>query len=67
MVGPREILADGKYGLIVENDEESIFRMMRHLLDLHRENTQHEVMPDIMQYQGDNESIRQQLNALFLA
>ena len=67
VVGPREILADGKYGLIVENDEESIFRMMRHLLDEHRENRHVEVMANIMQYQGDNEPIRQQLNALFLA
>lgn len=67
VVGPREILADGKYGLIVENDEDAIFRMMKQLLDMHRENSQHEVMRDIMQYQGDNEQIRQQLNALFLA
>jgi glycosyltransferase involved in cell wall biosynthesis len=66
VVGPREILADGRYGLIVENDEEALFQMMRHLLDVHGENGHAEVMANIMQYQGDNETIRQQLNALFL-
>lgn len=65
VVGPREILQDGRFGLIVENDEESIYLMMRHILDLHRENREVEVMRNVREYVGDNECIREQLNALF--
>ena len=61
VVGPREILEDGKYGLIVENNEDSLFRMMRHILDLHRENREVDVLQNVINYQGDNEHIRQQL------
>ena len=65
VVGPREILEDGKYGLIVENNEDSLFEMMRHILDLHNENRKMDVLQDVMHYRGDNEQIRNQLTALF--
>jgi hypothetical protein len=51
--------------LIVENNEDSLFRMMRHILDLHRENREVDVLQNVIHYRGDNEHIRQQLFALF--
>jgi glycosyltransferase involved in cell wall biosynthesis len=65
VVGPREILNDGKYGLIAENDEGSLFQSMRYILDLHSENREVDVLQNVIHYQGDNEHIRQQLTALF--
>jgi glycosyltransferase involved in cell wall biosynthesis len=65
VVGPREILENGKYGLIVENNEDSLFQMMQHILDLHRENREIDVMQNVIHYQGDNEHIREQLTSLF--
>lgn len=65
VAGPREILEDGKYGLIVKNDENSLFQMMRHVLELHCENREVDVLQNVIHYQGDNEHIRQQLVALF--
>jgi glycosyltransferase involved in cell wall biosynthesis len=65
VAGPREILENGKYGLIVENDENSLFEMMRHILDLHNENQEVDVLQNVMHYRGDNKHIRNQLTALF--
>jgi len=65
VVGPKEILEDGKYGLIVENDEDALFRMMRHILDLHSEKREMDVLQNVKHYQSDNEHIRQQLASLF--
>lgn len=65
VVGPREILEDGKYGLIVENNEDALFEMMRHLLDLHNENREVDVLQNVIHYRGDNEQIKNQLTALF--
>jgi glycosyltransferase involved in cell wall biosynthesis len=65
VVGPREILENGRFGLIVDNDEEAIFHMMRHILDLRRENREVEVMYNVKDYVGDDVRIREQLEALF--
>jgi glycosyltransferase involved in cell wall biosynthesis len=65
VVGPREILDDGRFGLIVENDEDSLFRMMRHILDMHYDNREFDVMRNVKEYQGDNENIQQQLITMF--
>ncbi len=65
VVGPREILEDGKYGLIVDNDEDALFQMMQHILELHLANKEVDVMQNVMHYQGDNGQIRQQLISLF--
>lgn len=64
VIGPREILADGRYGLIVENNEEALFRMMKSILDAHLENREIEVLRNVDAYCGDNEEIRKQLVGL---
>jgi len=65
VVGPREILADGRYGLIVENNEEALFRMMKNILDARLENRELEVLRNVDAYRGDNDVIRKQLVELF--
>ena len=65
VVGPREILADGRYGLIVENNEEALFSMMKSILDARLENREIEVLRNIDAYCSDNEVIRKQLIELF--
>ncbi|MGB3225547.1 MAG: glycosyltransferase [Desulforhopalus sp.] len=66
VAGPKEILGGGKYGLIVENNEDALFEMMRHLLDLHNENREVDVLQNVVHYRGDNEQIKNQLRTLFI-
>ena len=67
VVGPREILADGRFGLIVENNEEALFQAMKHVLHVNRENRGMEVLRNVEKYSGDNENIRKQLIEFFTA
>lgn len=64
VVGPREILEDGKYGLLVDNNEDALFEKMKVILD--GQNDFREIRANINRYRGDNGQIKQQLCELFL-
>ncbi len=63
VVGPREILEDGKYGLIVENKEEALFDKMSEILE--GKNDYDQILSNVNNYQGDNETIKRQICELF--
>ncbi len=63
IVGPREVLNDGKYGLIVPNTDDDLKYMMKDILD--KKVNLAEIEKNINTYKGDNEEImRQTLNLL---
>lgn len=55
IVGPREILEDGKYGIIVKNDDESLKYMMKDILD--GKVSFKDLDKNMKNYKGDNEEI----------
>lgn len=62
VVGPREILEDGKYGIIVENNDEAIKYAMEDML---KNSTQYNYLTkNLSQYKGDNEEIKKATLAL---
>ena len=63
VVGPREILEDGKYGLIVELSDDALFDKMSEMLD--GKNNYEQIRSNVNNYQGDNETIKRQLCELF--
>ena len=63
VVGPREILEDGRFGLIVDNKEDALFCKMKEILDL--KSGYPEIIDNLNHYQGDNDLIKKQLFSLF--
>ncbi len=63
VVGPREILSNGKYGLIVKNDEESLFEKMKEILESGGIYTT--IIESMKKYRTDNDVISSQLFDLF--
>ena len=58
VVGPREILENGKYGVIVDNNDESIKYAMEEMLN---NKGKYKYLDDnLKKYKGDNEKIRKQ-------
>lgn len=55
IVGPREILKNGEYGIIVNNDEDSLKYEMQKILD--NKNSYKKLEKKIKEYKGDNEEI----------
>ena len=56
VVGPREILEDGKYGIIVENDDNAITKAMEQIL---KEPKKYDYLEKkLSKYIGDNEEIK---------
>ena len=64
VVGPREVLEGGKYGLIVDISEDALFTKMEEILK-GKENYRL-IRENIKKYRGDNNKIKQQLYNLFL-
>lgn len=63
ITGPREILEDGKFGIIVPNDDDSIKYKMQEILDNKKKFESYDKV--LSQYKGDNEIIKKQtLNLL---
>lgn len=63
ITGPREILEDGKFGIIVPNDDDSIKYKMQEILDNRKKFESYDEI--LSQYKGDNEIIKKQtLNLL---
>ena len=63
ITGPREILEDGKFGIIVPNDDDSIKYKMQEILDNKKKFESYDKI--LSQYKGDNELIKKQtLNLL---
>lgn len=58
VVGPREILEDGKYGIIVPNDDESLKYIMEDVL-LSKEKYK-DLDNELKKYKGDNKKIMKQ-------
>lgn len=62
VVGPREILEDGKYGLIVPNDDESIKYTME---DVIKNPKKYQYLDKVVkEYHSDNEKIKEQTKQL---
>ena len=65
VVGPREILEDGKYGIIVPNDDESLKYALEDVLK--NKDKYKKLEKELNNYKGDNEKImKQTLNLLDL-
>ena len=63
IVGPREILEDGKYGIIVQNNDEDIKFKMKEILDNPKKFDY--LDKNMLNYKGDNEEIiRKTLNLI---
>lgn len=63
ITGPREILEDGKFGIIVPNDNDSIKYKMKEILDDKEKFESYDKI--LFEYKGDNEIIKKQtLNLL---
>ena len=63
ITGPREILEDGKFGIIVPNDDDSIKYKMQEILDNKKKFESYDKI--LLKYKGDNEVIKKQtLNLL---
>ena len=63
ITGPKEILEDGKFGIIVPNDDESIKYKMKDILDNKEKYKKYDKI--LSEYKGDNEVIKKQtLNLL---
>ena len=58
VVGPREILKDGKYGIIVSNDDDSLKYVMEDVLI--NKNKYNYLEKELDNYKGDNEEIKAQ-------
>lgn len=58
IVGPREILKNGKLGIIVPNDDDTIKYKMKEILD--SRNSYQYLEKNISLYKGDNEKIKQE-------
>lgn len=58
ITGPREILEDGKFGIIVPNDDDSIKYKMKEILDNTKKFESYDKV--LSEYKGDNEIIKQQ-------
>ncbi len=56
VVGPREILEDGKYGIIVSNDDDAIKYAMEDVLK--NKHKYDQIIKNIKEYKGDNEEIK---------
>lgn len=56
VVGPREILENGKYGIIVPNDDESLKVALEDILK--NKNKYKKLEDEIKKYKGDNEEIK---------
>lgn len=63
VVGPREILMDGKYGVIVPNTDEDIIRIMEDVMKNKEKYTY--LDKEIRKYHGDNEKIMADTRNLF--
>ena len=63
VVGPKEILNDGKYGLIVENSKEALLSSMIEILS--NKSKYDKVLTNIQSYSGDNNIIKSELVKLF--
>lgn len=63
VVGPREILEDGRFGVIVDNNEDALFHKMKEILD--SKSDYPEILDNLDHYQGDNDLIKKQLSRLF--
>ncbi len=63
VVGPGEILEDGKYGLIVDISEDALFKKMQEILD--GKYDYNVIRTNVEQYRGDNDKIKRQLCELF--
>ena len=62
VVGPREILENGRYGIIVPNDDDSLKYEMESIL---KNKTKYDKLDDILKkYKGDNEIIKKQTLSL---
>lgn len=58
VVGPREILLDGKYGIIVDNDDDAIKYALEDVL---KNKNKYEYLNEALKkYEGDNEKIKEQ-------
>ena len=62
VVGPREILEDGKYGVIVPNDDESVIEALENILK--NKNKYDYLKNNLSNYKGDNEKIMNQTLSL---
>lgn len=58
VVGPREILEDGKYGIIVKNDDEAIKYAMEDILK--NKKKYNYLDENLLHYKGDNEQIKKE-------
>ena len=58
VVGPREILENGKYGIIVDNNDESLKYALEEILN--NKEKYKELENILKQYKGDNEKIKSQ-------
>ena len=58
VVGPREILKDGKYGIIVSNDDDALKYVMEDVLI--NKNKYNYLEKELDNYKGDNEEIKAQ-------
>lgn len=58
VVGPREILENGKYGIIIKNDDEDIIKAMEKIL---KNPDKYNYLDNVLNnYRGDNEEIKKQ-------
>ena len=59
VVGPREILEDGKYGIIIPNEDEAVSLALEDVLnDPHKYDY---LENNLKKYKGDNEEIKKQV------
>lgn len=58
ITGPKEILEDGKFGIIVPNDDDSIKYKMKEILDDKKKFESYDKI--LSEYKGDNEIIKKQ-------
>lgn len=58
VVGPREILEDGKYGIIIPNDDNSVIEALEEILK--NKNKYDYLKNNLSNYKGDNEKIMNQ-------
>jgi glycosyltransferase involved in cell wall biosynthesis len=63
IMGPKEILEDGQYGVIVENSEAALLSCMIDILS--DQSKYNNVLSNIQSYSGDNDTIKNKLLKLF--
>jgi len=59
VVGPREILENGKYGIIVPNEDEAIYNILKEVLCFPKKYDYLDTA--LSKYKGDNETIKKQV------